>query len=73
MATAPAIVSGDEMRATAYFIEESNGDLVDIEYECVDCEDSPCDALPWPAFDFGDSGAYCRECGAIIQTATVYA
>ena len=64
MKTDPARVQGSEKRAIAYFIEDSRGDLVDIEYHCEDCYGTEVyDYLPWPAFDFGDGGAYCHECG----------
>ena len=67
----PAIVQGSERSAYAIFVEDAQGDLVDILYYCrySACADSaPSDgALPWPAFDFGDSGAYCEACHEAID------
>lgn len=72
MTTAPAIVRGNVATAIARFIEDSRGDLVDIEFECNECcymhggPDS--DALPWPAFDFStDYITYCSYCGQRIH------
>lgn len=69
MATEPAKVTGSEMRGVAFFIEDWRGDLVDIEYECEDCASvaQHMTALPWPGFDFGASGSYCRNCHAMID------
>ena len=68
-----AIVQGSERSALALFITDSNGDLVDIEYLCryscaASMPDALAGALPWPAFDFGEYGAYCRDCGEVIET-----
>ena len=68
--TQPAIVQGSERAGVAIFIEDARGDLVDIEYLCGDCAlDTPeaTGALIWPAFDFGQSGAYCRQCHEMIE------
>lgn len=65
----PASVQGNHQRGIAIFIENANGDLVDIEYLCQPCayvEDWS--GNDWPCFDFGDAGAYCRKCGAIIES-----
>ena len=64
---APARVSGKHGHGIALFVEDSRGDLVDIEYLCTDCArdaDDPAiyTADLWPVFDFGDSGAYCKRC-----------
>ena len=67
---APALVAGSECNGVALFIPDSNGDLVDIEYLCATCAwNNPVTdgALRWPAFDFGDFGAYCRECQRAIN------
>lgn len=70
MPTDTAIVQGSARRAVAYFIEDSNGDLVDIEYACI-IHGIPNGALPWPAYgeNFGDSDVHCREkdCRALIN------
>ena len=71
---APAIVQGSERSALAFFVTDSRGDLVDIEYLCrYSCAatepDALASALPWPAFDFGEYGAYCRDCGELIEEA----
>ena len=67
---APAIVHGNDRRATAYFIQDSNGDLVDIEFVCTYHTDPAAGALPWPAFEFSsDYNTCCRECGGTIHTA----
>jgi len=66
----PAIVQGSERQGVAIFIEDERGDLVDIEYLCVACAWGCADAegaLRWLGFDFGDGGAYCSECGQIIE------
>jgi hypothetical protein len=67
-ATGPARVRGNERTAIAVFIEDERGELVDIEYVCEDNERG-IGALPWPAFDFGDSDIYCSDCGALINIA----
>jgi hypothetical protein len=63
-ANRPARVSGEYGRALAVFAADGIGDLVDIEYLCRDCVDAETwtDALDYPFFDFGDGGAYCRDC-----------
>ena len=66
----PAIVNGSERQGVALFIADADGNLVDIEYLCsADAWNAPGaeGALWWPAFDFGDSGAYCRECSVMID------
>lgn len=71
---APAIVQGSEQSAYAVFVTDNGGNLVDILYYCrySDCSDDQDvgDALPWPAFDFGDSGAYCDACHEMIDEPT---
>jgi len=67
---APALVTGSECNGVALFIADSGGDLVEIEYLCATCAwNNPATdgALRWPAFDFGESGAYCRECKRAIN------
>jgi len=69
--TEPALVRGNVRTAIAHFIEDSNGDLVDIKFECEeDAEFSVrgrVAALPWPCFEFSpDYATYC-ECGALIH------
>jgi hypothetical protein len=63
---APAIVQGNTRRAIAYFIEDTRGNLVDIEYEC--CGNTPTEALPWPGYSFSaDYSTYCRKCRRLVQ------
>jgi hypothetical protein len=69
---APAIVQGSEGRGVALFHADRYGDIVDITYLCIvdSWNDSRADgALEWPCFDFGDFGAYCEECGDVIEAA----
>ena len=47
------------------FIEDSRGDLVDLEYFCsAMCASDELVALGgWPTLDDTDSDIYCTECG----------
>lgn len=67
----PAIVRGSEMDAIAVFIEDSHGDLVEINYYCgfIGCDFALNGVmpLPWPAYDFGDSDIHCVKCGELIN------
>lgn len=69
-ANRPARVQGSHGRGLAIIVADARGDLVDIEYLCAWCARESNlwgDALDWPAFDFGESGAWCRECGEQID------
>ena len=63
----PAIVQGSARRATAFFIEDARGDLVDIDYLCTECAEPPADALYWPGLEWAGYGANCKRCGAEIE------
>lgn len=54
--------------ATAYMIEDSHGDLVDIEYKCSYCVyQQDLDAGEWmPAYQWPDYDVVCA-CGEIIN------
>lgn len=70
---APAIVRGSELRGLAINVNDSHGDLIDIEFFCIECaEDRQIigDALPWPAYQFGDYDTCCMDCGAVINKGT---
>lgn len=63
----PAYVRGRVTNGYAYFVEDERGNLVDIEYVCQDCHEID-NAIPWwPAFDFGEYGAYCKRCDRRID------
>ena len=67
-----ARILGDNGDAVVYFIEDSHGDLVDLQYRCLDCfEDSFGNRNPdyWPCWDFGDNDAYCNTCDRRIHHA----
>jgi hypothetical protein len=51
-------------------IEDSNGDLVDIDYYCstVCGRDVP-EAAPWPGYEAIDHPANCSECGDPVGNA----
>jgi hypothetical protein len=63
-ANAPARVRGAYGRALVLFEADAIGNLLDIAYLCRDCVDAETwtDALDYQFFDFGDGGAYCRDC-----------
>ena len=65
----PARVNGRvQSNAIALFVDDSRGDLVDIEYLCQDCaREEGFSGDSWPVFDFWESGAYCRQCSAQID------
>ena len=67
-----ALVNGNQTRAQATFIEDSHGDLVDIEFYCIDCRDFFYEeALLWPAYDFSpDYDTCCSNCGITINQAS---
>mgnify|MGYP001564767302 CR=1 len=76
MSTEPAIVRGNQESAIAVFIEDSRGDLVDIEFYCI--TDGRCGKghlagtapLVWPAFAFStDYDVHCNACGVLINRA----
>lgn len=71
--SAPAIAHGNARNCVVAFIEESNGDLVDINHYCDDCGIDAwlpecANAMYWPAF-FSDAqqSVYCANCGQIIH------
>lgn len=76
MATEPAIVQGrgrgaDGVNVVALFIEDANGDLLDIEHLCSTCAfSSPrvdSRPLPLPGYDWPDYDSHCCECGVLVN------
>ncbi len=68
--TDPARVQGAQRSAIARFVEDDNGDLIDIEFECSDHMglDDFYAILPWPAYDFStDYDTRCNTCRSLIN------